>query len=104
MLTSKSIAMTIVSNCFFIIVIFHCTNAFQFPSERKCNASSILGNKAICVPQPTIEDMMDHIVLNGKKLSTIKRLNPGHVRIHQCAGMIDKVFTTLLFSNDLSAD
>merc|ERR1711860_436443 len=29
---------------------------------------------------------MDHITLKGKKLSTIKRLSPSHVMIHQCSG------------------
>ena len=60
--------------------------SLQFPHED-CNAVSIIESKAKCRPYPAIEVMMDHITLRGKKLSTIKRLSPSHVMIHQCSGI-----------------
>ena len=63
--------------------------SLQFPHED-CNAVSIIESKAKCRPYPAIEVMMDHITLKGKKLSTIKRLSPSHVMIHQCSGTSGK--------------
>lgn len=63
-------------------------SGLQFPYED-CNAShglAIIGSRAKCRPHPKIEVMMDHITLNGNKLSVIKRLSPSHVTISQCAG------------------
>ena len=70
------------------LLIFLVVNCFQFPEEN-CTAKhawAMIGIRAMCQPHPTIEVMMDHIVLKGKKLSTVKRLFPSHVTIHQCLG------------------
>ena len=70
------------------LLIFLVVNCFQFPEEN-CTAKhawAMIGIRAMCQPHPTIEVMMDHIVLKGKKLSTVKRLFPSHVTIHQCIG------------------
>ena len=60
-------------------------NCLLFPEEDS-NALEMINRSAKCEPHPTIEVMMDHIVLNGKKLSTIKRLFPSHVIMHKCKG------------------
>ena len=40
----------------------------------------------MCRPHPFIEAMMDHITVNGKELTKIKRLSPSHVTINKCIG------------------
>ena len=62
-------------------------NCLLFPEEDS-NALEMINRSAKCEPHPTIEVMMDHIVLNGKKLSTIKRLFPSHVIMHKCKGKL----------------
>ena len=44
-------------------------------------------HRAKCQPHPIVEVMMDHITVNGKKLTKIKRLIPSHVVINKCTGI-----------------
>ena len=70
-----------------LISLFSNVNCLLFPEEDS-NALEMINRSAKCEPHPTIEVMMDHIVLNGKKLSTIKRLFPSHVIMHKCKGKL----------------
>ena len=48
--------------------------------------------RAKCQPHPIVEVMMDHITVNGKKLTKIKRLVPSHVVINKCTGTYLTIF------------
>lgn len=75
----------------FCCILFQ-VNGLQFPDE--CNAVQIIKSRAKCRPHPSVEVMMDHITLKGKKSSssTIKRLVPSHVIINKCAGTFSTFF------------
>ena len=56
-------------------------------AEYEVHSEIKFRHRANCQPHPVVEVMMDHITVNGKKLTKIKRLIPSHVVINKCTGI-----------------
>ena len=56
-------------------------------AEYEVHSEIKFRHRAKCQPHPIVEVMMDHITVNGKKLTKIKRLVPSHVVINKCTGI-----------------